>query len=93
MSDIFLSYANEDLAKALEARGWSVWWGGPPGPQPPPLVGFFRRIGKARLHYFGIVLYRRRVPHIGREYRWSSAWGATGGSPADQGVRPTFGWS
>ena len=27
------------------------------------------------------------------EYRWSSAWEATGGSPADQGVRPTIGWS
>src|SRR5512132_3932551 len=32
MADIFLSYAREDLnfakklAKALEARGWSVWW-------------------------------------------------------------------
>jgi len=32
MSDIFLSYAREDLARvkpvvaALEARGWSVWW-------------------------------------------------------------------
>ena len=32
MSDIFLSYAREDLpvavklAKALEANGWSVWW-------------------------------------------------------------------
>ncbi len=32
MSDIFLSYANEDrkqakkLAHALEAQGWSVWW-------------------------------------------------------------------
>jgi hypothetical protein len=24
------------------------------------------------------------------EYRWSSAGGATGGSPADQGVRPTI---
>src|SRR5262249_21296960 len=32
MSDIFLSYANEDLPRvlplvhALERRGWSVWW-------------------------------------------------------------------
>jgi hypothetical protein len=32
MSDIFISYASEDrnkaeaLAKALSARGWSVWW-------------------------------------------------------------------
>src|SRR2546427_9418490 len=32
MSDIFLSYATEDrprtrlLVRALEARGWSVWW-------------------------------------------------------------------
>jgi hypothetical protein len=32
MSDIFLSYANEDLprvlplVRALERRGWSVWW-------------------------------------------------------------------
>lgn len=32
MADIFLSYAREDrevahrLARALEARGWSVWW-------------------------------------------------------------------
>src|SRR5512132_4023585 len=32
MADIFLSYAQEDLnfaeklAKALEKRGWSVWW-------------------------------------------------------------------
>jgi len=26
-----------------------------------------------------------------REYRWSSAGWATGGSPADQGVRPTTG--
>lgn len=32
MADIFLSYAREDvdrarqLAKALEAHGWSVWW-------------------------------------------------------------------
>ena len=26
-----------------------------------------------------------------RQYRWSSARWATGGSPADQGVRPTMG--
>ena len=32
MTDVFISYANEDraragnLASALEARGWSVWW-------------------------------------------------------------------
>lgn len=32
MSDIFISYAHEDreraknMAAALEARGWSVWW-------------------------------------------------------------------
>jgi len=32
MTDVFISYASEDrerarkLAKALEARGWSVWW-------------------------------------------------------------------
>ena len=32
MTDVFISYANEDrerardLATALEARGWSVWW-------------------------------------------------------------------
>ena len=32
MSDIFISYANEDrpraeaVAQALEQRGWSVWW-------------------------------------------------------------------
>jgi hypothetical protein len=32
MSDIFISYASEDrsraaaVAKALEAKGWSVWW-------------------------------------------------------------------
>jgi hypothetical protein len=32
MTDVFLSYASEDrerartLARALEARGWSVWW-------------------------------------------------------------------
>ncbi|MGA9537554.1 MAG: toll/interleukin-1 receptor domain-containing protein [Desulfobacterales bacterium] len=32
MADIFISYASEDrsrvepLAKALEERGWSVWW-------------------------------------------------------------------
>jgi hypothetical protein len=32
MTDVFMSYASEDrerarnLASALEARGWSVWW-------------------------------------------------------------------
>lgn len=32
MADVFISYANEDreraeqLASALEARSWSVWW-------------------------------------------------------------------
>src|SRR5215211_8193119 len=32
MSDIFISYANDDtsrvepLAEALQAQGWSVWW-------------------------------------------------------------------
>ena len=32
MADIFISYANEDrsrvepLAKALDEKGWSVWW-------------------------------------------------------------------
>jgi putative transposase len=41
--------------------------------------------------YIEVNPERARLVREASEYRWSSAGWATGGSPADQGVRPTGG--
>jgi REP element-mobilizing transposase RayT len=52
------------------------------------LVRHEREFGKIRNYIEGNPV-RAGLAKEAREYRWSSAGWATGGSPADQGVRPT----
>ena len=52
------------------------------------LVRHEREFGKIR-NYIEENPVRAGLVREAHEYRWSSAGGATGGSPADHGVRPT----
>ena len=53
------------------------------------LVRDGRQFDKIR-HYIEENPVRAGLVTVARQYRWSSAGWATGGSPADQGVRPTI---
>lgn len=75
MSDIFISYAHSDgaraqnLAKALEQHGWSVWW----DPQIPPGKTFDEVIEKAlnaalRLRVSGNMYCDGTIP------QWTADW-------------------